>query len=578
MSVSCKSLFATLVAGVFLTLPLYGANSAPAVFFSDLTSGPNSGGENNNGVIVTINGNNFGSNRGSSTVSFGGGAVATYKTWNNTKIQVALGAGAKTGQIVVNANGQSSTCGSQDPGGCNFTVRRGNIYYVSPSGNDGASGSFSSPWKTLYRAVRGVSAGDTIYGENGINLSQPDGTGWHAALLLSGAYTKSGQSGNPIALVAYPGASVTIGSNTTQSAGGDTTLYGLRSDGSISNFVVSGITLRGPSRSLSVEGGSSWRVVNTDASAANPSATVGGGVQFSQTAQVQYYGNNVHDVGGDVKMEHALYFTTDTNHVWAGWNTLQNNTTCYSMQFHSSPTDAGSGSDQYDLHVHDNFFTGDRCAGLNFATVDPSKGTVEAYNNVFNHVGIGPTPSDGSWDYGCIYAAGILNNGAAPSGTVQIYNNTMYDCGSGGKGNSGYASGNVVIGDQGAGSRISYNFTNNIFDGKPGESPYFAFANANSGYVQCSNNLFFSNGSGPGYCSNHVVNADPKLVSTSAQQLQVQPGSPALGAATGSFTPARDFAGFSRPSPHAIGAYEMDAGGTPPVRPSPPINVAASVK
>jgi len=563
--------------GTFLMPRADAATAIPAVFYSDLVSGPNTGGASNNGVIVTIKGNDFGSSRGGSTVTFGGGAVATYLTWSNTQIQVGIGAAAKSGGIVVNVNGQASNCVNRDPGGCSFTVRAGNIYFVSPTGNDSAAGSFAAPWQTLYHAVRSVAAGDTVYAENGINISAPDGTGWHSALLLSGAYTKSGQSGSPIALVAYPGASVTIGSNTAQSAGGDTTVYGLRSDGTISYFVVSGIILRGPSRALSVEGGSNWRVVNTDASAADPSQSVGGGVQFAQTTQVQYYGNNVHDIGGDVKLEHSLYFTTDTNHVWAGWNTLQNNLTCYSMQFHSSPLGGGTGNDQYDLHVHDNFFTGDRCAGLNFATVDPSKGTVEAYNNVFNHVGIGPTPSDGAWVYGCIYAAGILNNGSAPSGTVQIYNNTMYDCGSGGQGNSGYAYGPVIIQDQGSGSGIKYSLSNNIFDEKPGESPYIAYFGATSSYVLCSNNLFFNNGAGPTYCTKSV-NANPLLAGTSGDLLEVKSGSPALGAATSSFSPASDFAGFVRPSPHSIGAYELDTAVTKLPVPSTPIDITVSLK
>jgi hypothetical protein len=567
-----------LLFGAFLSSQTNAATATPAVFYTDLVSGPSTGGASNNGVIVTINGNNFGSTRGSSTVTFGGGAVATYPTWSNTQIQVAIGAGAKSGAVVVNVNGQASNCVNRDPGGCNFTVRSGNIYFVSPSGSDSGQGSFTSPWQTLFHAVRSVSAGDTIYGESGVNISAPDGTGWHSALLLTTAYMKNGASGDPIAIVAYPGATVTIGSNAPQTAGGDTTLYGLRTDGSINNFVVSGITLRGPSRALSVEGGSYWRLVNTDSSAGDPSLTEGGGVQFSQTTQVQYYGNNVHDVGGDVKLEHALYFGTDTNHVWAGWNLLQNNTTCYSLQFHSSPVGSGTGNDQYDLHVHDNFFTGDRCAGLNFATVDPSKGTVEAYNNVFNHVGIGPTPSDGAWVYTCIYAAGILNNGPAPSGTVQIYNNTTYDCGSGGQVNTAYAFGPVVIQDQGSGAGIKYNLTNNILDEKSGASPYIIFyGSATPSYATCSNNLFYGNGAGPTGCSQDV-NANPLFVGTTGSQLHLQSSSPALGAATSAFTPGWDFAGFPRPSPHSIGAYELDAAGTTAALPATPVDIVVTVK
>src|SRR5208283_4120460 len=77
------------------------------IFFTDLTSGPNTGGENNNGTILTIYGRNFGATQGTSTVTIGGGAVATVNQWGGTSkagtaaaqlqtISVAIGAAAKT--------------------------------------------------------------------------------------------------------------------------------------------------------------------------------------------------------------------------------------------------------------------------------------------------------------------------------------------------------------------------------------------------------------------------------------------------------------------------------------------------
>ena len=42
----------------------FAADSAPTIHFSDLTSGPNTGGENNAGVIVTLYGSRFGASRG----------------------------------------------------------------------------------------------------------------------------------------------------------------------------------------------------------------------------------------------------------------------------------------------------------------------------------------------------------------------------------------------------------------------------------------------------------------------------------------------------------------------------------
>src|SRR6185437_14249245 len=88
------------------------------------------------------------------------------------------------------------------------------------------------------------------------------------------------------------------------------------------------------------------------------------------------------------------------------------------------------GSDQYDLHVHDNIIRNTVCDGLNFATVNPGKGPVEAYNNLIYHAGTGPAPGDESV-YTCLYA-----NGTA-GGTADFYNNTLYDCGGRGGGDAG---------------------------------------------------------------------------------------------------------------------------------------------
>jgi hypothetical protein len=51
---------------IFATLSLR-AYAAPHIFYTDLLSGPNTGGENNNGTILTISGKRFGASQGTST-------------------------------------------------------------------------------------------------------------------------------------------------------------------------------------------------------------------------------------------------------------------------------------------------------------------------------------------------------------------------------------------------------------------------------------------------------------------------------------------------------------------------------
>ena len=149
----------------------------PQIFFTDLDSGPNSGGEIVSGfagAYVTLYGNFFGSSQGSSTVTWNGqncvrvvGPTGSYGGWGAgylwyQKLVVQLGSGcaAGTGNFVVTVNGVSSN-------GIPFTVRPGTIFFVSTSGSDGNAGTFSSPFATIPKCKTAMQAGDTCYLENG---------------------------------------------------------------------------------------------------------------------------------------------------------------------------------------------------------------------------------------------------------------------------------------------------------------------------------------------------------------------------------------------------------------------------
>jgi len=55
-------------------------SSDPLILYTDITSGPNSGGERNDGSYLTIFGTHFGATRGISTVTINGRAVAQYRS------------------------------------------------------------------------------------------------------------------------------------------------------------------------------------------------------------------------------------------------------------------------------------------------------------------------------------------------------------------------------------------------------------------------------------------------------------------------------------------------------------------
>lgn len=189
-----------LVGLFFFTLtPSVKAASPPVLFFSDLESGPKTGGENNKGVYVTVYGKNFGSTRGSSSVSIGGGAADNYPVWSDTKVAFQLGANAQSGSIVLTTtNGVSNTLP--------FTVRSGNIYFVTPNGT--GSGTVTSPASPTL-VYNSVQAGDTFYLRGGSYSGQYGDSSWQANNFTFGSGQR-GTLGNPIALVGYPGETATL--------------------------------------------------------------------------------------------------------------------------------------------------------------------------------------------------------------------------------------------------------------------------------------------------------------------------------------------------------------------------------
>src|SRR5581483_9406596 len=399
------------------------SQAPPHIFYSDLDSGPNTGGQNNKGAFVSIYGKGFGNARGSSFVSVGGGAADNYPVWSDTKIAFQPGSVAKSGDIVVTTGKASAS------NGIPFTVRPGKIYFVSNSGKDTGPGSFASPWKSIVKAKNAIAPGDIVYVMDGVTQSGMDD--YNASLAIA----SPGSAGHPKALVAYPGARVIIGSSTGPE-------YAIRtpsiSGGPFSYWTLAGFTLLGRNESLDLTLVSNWRIVANDMSCPNGD---GPAACFAAAASnnLKVLGNRIHDSGkpSGSKLYHSLYFTTDSNHIEAGWNVIANNHSCRGIQFHSSRDGANSGFNQYDLSVHDNLIHGQVCDGINFATIDPSKGPVVAYNNIIYDVGLGPDPPDGEANYACISSPGITNSGSPGSGTAEWFNNTLYNCGSRGGDDSG---------------------------------------------------------------------------------------------------------------------------------------------
>ena len=525
-----RSLFAwSLLLLSLLAVPAISQAASPVIFYSDLNSGPNTGGENNQGVYVTISGNNFGATRGSGYVTVGGGQVTNYPVWTNTKIVFQLGAATASGNIVViSGTGESSN-------GLPFTVRAGRIFFVSPTGT--GSGNVTSPMSP-YNVTNNIQAGDTYYFRAGAYSGTFSGTGWTNANFVFGA-SQRGTPASPVALVGYPGEVATLvapaGSNNIALANGDANASASNASAymTFANFTIVGgenCISGGGFYSYAKSGAPGVRVVNNILSATYTGNTMSGLIVF-QADHWRIWGNEIKDTGTTppINNNHAIYVTVASSDVDIGWNYLHNLRMGHVIQVH---TDAGGTPGCYtftDVRIHDNVITAtniDDSRGINFGhTCSDSYGAV--YNNILYHLG---------QSFSAI---------AAYTGTWKVYNNTLYDI---------HSDPMVWVTEAGI-----IEAKNNVFYSN-GTGGYIGPAGTSWSQLTLSNNLYLGNGNGP---TQDIApfNADPLFINPIAGNFHLQSGSPAInhGSSSVNTVVTQDHDGVGRPqnSGFDIGAYEM---------------------
>ncbi|MFH1453042.1 MAG: IPT/TIG domain-containing protein [Armatimonadota bacterium] len=137
------------------------------------------------GTSVTINGGNFGSSQGTSTVTFNGVTATSISSWGNTQITCTVPTYSTTGTVIVTVAGQASNAQS-------FTMSIPSISGLSV--DNGAIGTsvtingnyFGSTQGTSKVTFNGITASITSWGNTQIICTVPDATTGNVVVTVSG--------------------------------------------------------------------------------------------------------------------------------------------------------------------------------------------------------------------------------------------------------------------------------------------------------------------------------------------------------------------------------------------------------
>ena len=511
------------------------AAMAPVLFFTDLVSGPQTGGQDNLGAFITIYGEGFGATRGVSTVTIGGAEVAKYVSWgqdngiarNLDMIVVQPGSTATTGSIVVTVDGLAS-----NP--LPFTIRSGQIYFVIPgatNANDTNPGTYAEPLKTLYRPPGQVVAGDIVYIKGGtFNTADPRYSGWDCVLCLFPDNDANGTADAPIAYVGYPGDPPALGAPQPMRRG-------LFLDQVMAYYVFANLRFTHYGGTVELAGNGHRLVGNYSYDGVYSNS---GSIGISgNSAHYRIYGNRIRNTGqAGEKMNGSGFYVQGFGanaDIDFGWNQIEDQRGSRAIQVYGHVD-----NDWVDnLRIHDNLLIGSELNNIVLGGSDGATdvlGTVYVYNNLI--IGAGDP--------------GLRVND--PNGTVSIQHNVLYN-----NGTPGFAGSHAQVYIERAGTG-KITFQDNIVYAGPDQTYFLIEAAVGTAAINASHNLVYNAGACPAWDAD-CVNADPLFVNLSSGDFRLPASSPAINAGVAT-TITRDYVGTSRPqgSGYDIGAYEYISG------------------
>ncbi len=365
-----------------------------------------------------------------------------------------------------------------------------------------------------------------------------------------------------MALVAYPGAHVTIGSLTSDAIDG----YISDQAGAAVYWTFAKLTLIGSVTTVNLRTG--FRLIGSHISAPRGSAPDGAVATGSGGSDIAILGNELTNCGDvdSISLYHVVYISaqrSDTaprlppvRHREIGWNYFHDNLANRAINVYSQ----GTHSSFLDGHrIHDNLILNQRGDGILLGS--HATGETWVYNNVVINAGLGPAFVDGPGSaYTCLDIRAGHDELGKSGTTLHIYHNTFYGC--------GWAS--DLPNETGAFEFVSSkNYTldlhNNIIHST---FPYLTReVSINRVDVPprdaavVSHNLWFGGGPAPAFDS-AAVSADPQFADPKIGDLHLQSTSPAIArgrAITHTSPLLTDFDGRPRPAGQSVdmGAYQF---------------------